>query len=317
MQQTFALRNWLKIGDLVVVSDGNRRFRAIGEVTGPYHYVERERDTFHHQRAVKWLWVKPDGLPREEIYNKNFSQVSIYQLNPEHLKLPALTQIVTSGKASSGAGKPEPYVLVIDEINRANISKVFGEIITLIEPDKRMGMENAITLTLPYSGRSFGVPANLHLVGTMNTADRSIALLDTALRRRFHFQELMPNAALLKETIEGINLQAVLRGLNARIEYFFDRDHQIGHGYFLGCTTLADLEIAMRDKVIPLLIEYFYENWEKVRAVLNEMQNDGAFITRKLIAPPQNSNEGWDADGERWRYSVNTSFSPEAFAQLE
>jgi len=226
VQQIFALRSWLKIGDLVVVSDGNRRFRAIGEVTGPYRYVERERDTYHHQRAVKWLWVKPDGLPREEIYNKSFSQVSIYQLNSENLKMPALAQIVTSGKASSGAGVPESYALVIDEINRANISKVFGEIITLIEQDKRVGMENAITLTLPDSGRSFGVPANLHVVGTMNTADRSIALLDTALRRRFHFQELMPNADLLKENVEGVNLRAVLRGLNARIEYLFDRDHQ-------------------------------------------------------------------------------------------
>ncbi len=184
VQQIFALRSWLKIGDFVVVSDGNRRFRAIGEVTGPYHYVDREHDAYHHQRDVEWLWVKPDGLPREEIYNKSFSQVSIYQLNPEHLQMPALAQLVTSGKAPSGTGKPEPYVLVIDEINRANISKVFGEIITLIEPDKRIGMENAITLTLPYSGRSFGVPANLHVIGTMNTADRSIALLDTALRRR-------------------------------------------------------------------------------------------------------------------------------------
>jgi len=317
VQQIYALRSWMKKGDLVVVSDGNRRFRAIGEVTGPYRYVQRERDAYHHQRAVNWLWVEADGLPREEIYNKSFSQVSIYRLNSEHLKLPALAQIVSAGKLSSGAGKPEPYVLVIDEINRANISKVFGEIITLIEPDKRLGMENAITLTLPYSGRSFGVPANLHVVGTMNTADRSIALLDTALRRRFHFQELMPEADLLKENIEGINLRAVLRGLNDRIEYLFDRDHQIGHGYFLGCTKRAELEIVMRDKVIPLLIEYFYENWEKVRAVLNETQNDGAFITRKLIAPPQNSNESWDADGERWRYSVNASFSPEAFAQLE
>jgi len=172
-------------------------------------------------------------------------------------------------------GRPdENFVLIIDEINRGNVSKILGELITLLEESKRTGNEEALEVVLPYSQESFSVPTNLFLVGTMNTADRSIAFIDTALRRRFQFRELMPDASLIRSragengVVDGVDVARLLEVVNARIRFLYDRDHQLGHSYFMGVRTLDDLRMVFLDRLIPLLQEYFHEDWIRISAVL-------------------------------------------------
>lgn len=313
VQCPLIFRNWISNGDLIIVSKGNSKFRAIGEVTGNYDYVPRESGSYSHRRRVNWLWIDRAGAPVDDIYAKNFTMRPVYLLTPAELNTRALESYINSQNTESGMAYPEAFVIIIDEINRGNVSKIFGELIALIEVDKRAGMTNALEVRLPYSREPFSVPANLHIIGTMNTADRSIALLDTALRRRFAFEELMPVPDLLG-IVDGIDLPVLLRTVNERVEYLFDREHQIGHAYFMGCASRADVDAVMRHKVIPLLAEYFYEDWGKVARVLGDA-GDGinGFLTRKALAAPPELGDDYE-DATRYRWSVRDSFDYDAFA---
>ena len=170
-----------------------------------------------------------------------------------------------------------PYVLIIDEINRGNVSAIFGELITLLEEDKRKGNDEQTEVILPYSNETFSVPNNVYVIGTMNTADRSVEALDTALRRRFSFTEMQPNPEILLDSeYQDVDLKQLLETINQRIEILIDKDHQIGHSYFIGIQNLEDLKQTFKDKIIPLLEEYFYGDLGKIGLVLG-----GNFIFRE------------------------------------
>jgi 5-methylcytosine-specific restriction enzyme B len=211
------------------------------------------------------------------------------------------------------------YAMVIDEINRGNISKIFGELITLIEIDKRAGSELAVPVALPYSGDPFIIPPNVDFIGTMNTADRSLALVDTALRRRFEFVPVLPKAEVLADLIvieQGvtINVQQLLVAMNNRIEALYDRDHTIGHAYF---TQLLKLEPAgqfkalkgtFQNKIIPLLEEYFFEDWQKIRLVLGDNQKEEAFQFVRAAGREEDLLELFGLNHELDQYATRARF---------
>jgi len=312
------LKNEMQEGDVVVVSEGNHRFRAIGKVTGEYRFLGR--DSYAQVRPVEWIVVYDDSLPSDTILRKVFSQMSLYQLRPQVLKIDALKELLSEQEQVG----PDNYVLIVDEINRGNISKILGELITLLEPDKRLGGESELVVKLPYSGEEFGVPSNLYVLGTMNTADRSIAFLDTALRRRFRFEEVMPKSSVISDLVGengkvgAVDVANLLDAINERIELLYDRDHQLGHSYFLQVSTLSDLRDVFLSHVLPLLQEYFYGDWEKICAVLScpydpetgkpATKNPHPILTaRRLKADGLTGLEEIDLDG-RLRYEPNPLF---------
>ena len=267
---TSIFKNWIKKGDIVLVSLGNHIIDAIGIVTGEYEYREFGDIPYHHYRKIDWLATNLDADPSLFV-DKNISQQTIYQFNNDEIKVDYLEQ--TFSKTTETIPQPKEHVLIIDEINRGNVSAIFGELITLLEPDKRLGQKEVIQITLPYSKTDFGVPSNLHIIGTMNTADRSVEALDTALRRRFEFKEIMPEPSLLENIdIKNINLKELLETINKRIEILLDRDHTIGHSYFIKLeeNDILGLKNAFKNNIIPLLQEYFYGDYEKIGLVLGK-----------------------------------------------
>ncbi|EGQ9169124.1 AAA domain-containing protein [Vibrio cholerae] len=286
----------MAIGDLVLCIDSKTSVEAVGVVTGEYRYAEEglpTRDDYCHQLPIKWL-AKGFSVDFKSLNdNKQFSLPTCYPLSRlsvgdvlSHLQSHHVQ--VGETPAASVTAQKQNFVLVIDEINRGNISKIFGELITLIEDSKRGGAEEAVSLTLPYSNKPFSVPDNLYIIGTMNTADRSLAMMDTALRRRFDFVEMMPNPTVLRgAVVEGIYLETLLKTLNERIEILYDREHTLGHAFFMPVKALLDenkeeeafakLVSVFQNKVIPLLQEYFFEDWHKIRLVLGDNQRGERF----------------------------------------
>lgn len=411
----------MKVGDLVVVSDGNFKFRAIGEITGDYAFKPHAdyEDGYAQMRPVKWLRQYSPSLPHSELLNAQFSQMTLYELrsptlNREKLKallgtpevdggsllhvgqrfgqgyvvrsigpevvefdkprggvlplplslLRQLLAYVRSGqidvddirqgrvfekvaeaelekyivngyqslfaamveqllKPQEVSAATDARVLIIDEINRGNVSRIFGELITLIEPSKRAGADEALSVVLPYSKQRFSVPSNVYLIGTMNTADRSLAGLDIALRRRFTFKEMLPDHQLIKGvSVEGINIGELLAVMNQRIEVLLDRDHCLGHAYFMSLKSgdpLARLESIFRNQILPLLQEYFFEDWQRIQWVLNDHRKPVADRFVEQSKPDLNNLFGSTVTGVQggiWRVMPGAFTRASAYAGI-
>ncbi|QXW30380.1 AAA family ATPase [Aeromonas sanarellii] len=297
-------------GDIVICIRSVEQIEAIGVVSGPYRFEQDApsdiREDYQHVRPVNWLYtdVGLSILPLND--DVRFTLKTIYPLDRFSWG-DLLTYLQQSGKQPLEAAKLEssngkqPYVLIIDEINRGNISRIFGELITLIEPSKRAGAIEELNTTLPYSKKRFSVPDNLYIIGTMNTADRSLAGLDIALRRRFTFVEMPPRPELLADIeIDGLNIGRLLEVMNQRIEVLLDRDHCLGHAYFLPLRqekTLDKLASIFRNQILPLLQEYFFEDWERINWVLNGHRAKNKSVC--FIKQPDGDNQLSQLFGEK------------------
>lgn len=275
----YAFVNDMKTGDIVITTDGSRSLiNGIGVITKDEAYsLEVEDDAT--TRDVIWLAKNIN----EDITSINKNKI-LHRMTVARVPAMQISEIVALAKKhnlelsnTEIEENEKPYVFVIDEINRGNISKIFGELITLIEDTKREGMPEAANLVLPYSGDSFSVPQNVYILGTMNTADRSIALMDTALRRRFSFIEMMPDTDILRaigaDKVEELNVADMLDVINERIAFLYDREHKIGHAFFTGLKddpSIEKLQSIFEKSVIPLLQEYFYEDYQKIQMILGD-----------------------------------------------
>lgn len=276
-----AFINRMQVGDIVFSCYSASTIDAIGVVTGDYEWHE-EYEYFRRLRKVNWI-VKDI---QEDILDINggtsMTLASVYRLS--NVALADVYKIINKYQPAQSASKPDKaanYVFIIDEINRGNISKVFGELITLIEESKRVGRPEGMEVILPYSQKPFGVPQNVYIIGTMNTADRSIATIDTALRRRFFFKEMLPDASVLDGVeVDGVSISELLTRMNKRISVLYDREHTIGHAYFMplkNCPTIEKLSEIFSNNILPLLQEYFYDDYEKIRFVLGDNRKDNEY----------------------------------------
>ena len=316
-----AFINRMQIGDVIFSCYSASTIDAIGIVIGDYEW-HPEYKHYCRLRKVKWL-IKDI---RENILDITggtaMTLASVYRLSS--IALSDVYRILEKYKSASAAvpAHKQNYVFIIDEINRGNISKIFGELITLIESSKRVGNPEGMQAILPYSQRSFGVPSNVYIIGTMNTADRSIAAIDTALRRRFTFKEMLPDPDVLDGIIiEDLSIRDILMRMNQRISVLYDREHTIGHAYFMPLReqpTIETLASIFKNNIIPLLQEYFYEDYEKIRLVLGDNQKSDEHI-QFIVAKANNysdlfgnSDIGLD-DGNSYEVNKLAISNPDAY----
>ncbi|EPH4585602.1 McrB family protein [Campylobacter jejuni] len=352
----FPLENKVSIKKILLnFKDEYRSFSLGGSIKSPQSLtidiIKRDYLNFKNKKILSFKDIKPKYDSQSDYHGNAIYYFMFYNKlkefeNIQNEKFKIKKEILKS------------YIIIIDEINRGNVSKIFGELITLIEPSKRLGNEEALELTLPYSGEKFGVPKNVYIIGTMNTADRSITSLDTALRRRFEFVEMMPNSDLLNNVfickdVENPNededylgddaktegyaeiLQNILISINKRIEFLLDREKTIGHAFFMSeavkfnknnwikpdeyeedwyVLSISKLKKVFQNKIIPLLQEYFYNDYALINAVLND--NGMIFEDKKDDKYLQKIKNLDSVNSERSIYNI-ASFDDKIWDKIE
>lgn len=313
--------NEMSIGDIVVSCYDANHFDAIGTITSEYKW-HNELSTHKRVRSVKWLVKGIQGEIRSINNGTKFTLATVYKLNISTADILRFVDTFND-RSVDRSNDDRNYVYIIDEINRGNISKIFGELITLVEDNKRLGCDEECTVRLPYSKQFFGIPNNLYILGTMNTADRSISQIDTALRRRFAFKEMLPEPDLLDDLeIDGISISIMLKTINRRISVLYDREHTIGHAYFMSLfddDSIENLADIFENKIIPLLQEYFYDDYQKIRLVLGDNQKQSEqdqFILKQDVDVQDLFGDTEDTDlGDEVTYEINSEafYNPDAY----
>ncbi|EIM3739608.1 AAA family ATPase, partial [Campylobacter jejuni] len=308
----FPLENKVSIKKILLnFKDEYRSFSLGGSIKSPQSLtidiIKRDYLNFKNKKILSFKDIKPKYDSQSDYHGNAIYYFMFYNKlkefeNIQNEKFKIKKEILKS------------YIIIIDEINRGNVSKIFGELITLIEPSKRIGEKEELKVTLPYSGEKFGVPKNVYIIGTMNTADRSITSLDTALRRRFEFVEMMPDVSKLSMDCEGINLQELLKAINTRIEYLLDREKTIGHAFFVSVENLNDLKSIFQNKIIPLLQEYFYNDYALINAVLNK--NGMLEISVENKDYLKNMTEFIESDKIVYKFSDSNNWSKDTFIKI-
>jgi 5-methylcytosine-specific restriction protein B len=287
----------MRKGDIVFSCYSATTIDAIGVITGDVEWHE-EYDHYRRLRTVNWIAKELNFDIVSEFDIPTLTLSTVYRLKLDVSQVLQVLDKVGKTKGKVTSRETRPYVFIVDEINRGNVSKVFGELITLLEEDKRKGEAHELSVTLPYSGKPFSVPSNVYVIGTMNTADRSIALMDTALRRRFSFTEVMPDSTVLDGIeVEGVDIPRMLDVMNRRIELLYDREHTLGHAYFIPLKndpsnrTIACLSGIFHDRLMPLLQEYFFDDYTKIASVLGAAAQD-------FLEPLKSEDVFWRGDRE-------------------
>lgn len=319
-------------GDLVLCIGSATAVQAIGVVQGEYTFEAvipaGVRKDYGNVLPVRWLATGLSLNLQSLNGGVRFTLKTVYEI--ARFSWQELASVVEAAGIRLKGTVPAPrrqaldHVLIIDEINRGNVSRIFGELITLIEPSKRAGAAEHLRVMLPYSKKLFDVPKNVYLIGTMNTADRSLAGMDIALRRRFKFVEMPPRPDLMKHVvIQGINLKSLLIAMNQRIELLLDRDHQLGHAWFMGLSSGDDIEPlanVFRYEIFPLLQEYFFEDWGRIAQVLNDEAKapEFQFVSSAPYIGNGLSGEMADTSQERklWRVNDEAFMRAESYLQI-